>query len=703
VAKVRAGARPTASAAGPVTAPSVAPASAVDADIHAFEQQLAVLRATRWSRQKKLKVFLATAVLFLAVGSLWISWTFLPVLLAVIALHEGGHFLAMKLTGYSNLSVFFLPGLGGLASGEKASAGPWEKLFVSLAGPVPGILLALAGLMAQAAGVFEPAPWFQEFLLVCLFINYLNLLPITPLDGGRVVEALLFARMPVARFLFAAVGVAAFAAFGVGTGDNVILVVALLLAFALPHQWRVMRLDRAIPRLPGETVDERGAVERLFRAMQQPRFARWPFQTRAAAATTLLPELQGRRARAVECAGGIAIYAACLMAPLAAATIAVPHFLGFAALAYSGYGIVRDDVDAEPAGSPQAPARDWYAEAARVDSLPEAQRLEVLLGAAAHAQDIDEGEKAKELLEAAWRIAQQRPPQDPARARTLLALGRNSETPDQRQRWLRQLVDEMQSTGERGSLLLLAEAKERLAWEDGLPESGRTALLRDVVAHRELALPADSHELLGARRALAGALDKEGQPQQAEALLRQSIDSLALPLPADRSVKALQRRVLHLDAYVELAWFLTAHARPQEAAAVLEPALALVPARVSRSWDQPNRQAREAQLWAHLAYAEPQRVKESWQRYEESRKSIGGSAGPLLQHELDRLVVAGVAREEGWKQEAEGQIRKALKTRSGGFVRTRLCGQQEAPDSWRARQREARTAAARAAGVCAST
>ncbi|HSH92248.1 MAG TPA: site-2 protease family protein, partial [Ramlibacter sp.] len=248
----------------------------VEADVEAFQHQQAMLRTTRWSSGKKWKVFLLTAALFLGVGSLWISVTFLPILLVVIGLHEGGHYLAMKISGYRNLSVFFVPGLGGLAMGEKASASPWEKLFVYLAGPMPGIALAVAGLIGQALGAFQPPSWFQEFLIACLIINYLNLLPITPLDGGRIVETFLFARLPVARFIFAALGVAAFAAVGFSTGDKVMLVLAVLVGLSLPHQWRVMRVDRAITRNGSEALDERTAIERVFTALQHPRFAGWP-------------------------------------------------------------------------------------------------------------------------------------------------------------------------------------------------------------------------------------------------------------------------------------------------------------------------------------------------------------------------------------------------------------------------------------------
>ena len=564
VAKVR----PLSAKAAPAPVPSgagagAAPLQGVEADIEAFHQQLAMQRASRLSGQKKVKAFVVTALLFVGVGSLWISWSFLPILLAVIGLHEGGHYLAMKISGYRNLSVFFVPGLGGAAVGEKASASPWEKLFVYLAGPMPGIVLAVAGLIGQLTGTFQPPAWFQEFLIACLIINYLNLLPITPLDGGRVVETFLFARLPVARFLFAVVGLAAFVAYGLSADDRVILVVAVFLALGLPHQWRVMRVDRAIARHGAETLDERGAIERVFTALQQPKFAGWPFATRAAAATALLPELQGRRAGALEAVGGIAIYLACLLVPPVAALVAVPQFAALGGAVMSGFSAVPDDVDQEPAPAIPAP-RDWYAEAAQVQSLPESQRLAVLLGAANFAVGQDEEEKAKGFLKSAWEIAEKRPAQDYERASTLMAMARGHKDAALQRQWLTQVAADLEGLQDKQSLLLLADAKEQLSWEGSSAE--RIAVMRQVVVHREAALAEGAHELTGARLSLALMLEVEGLAAEAEALLRRNVEGVPVPTSTDRSVQALARRTQRTQAQVDLAWLLNTRGRPQEPA-----------------------------------------------------------------------------------------------------------------------------------------
>lgn len=668
------------------------PASAIEADIDAFNRQLAVQRSLGGSRQKKIKVFLVTAVLFLAVGSLWISWTLLPSLLVVIALHEGGHYLAMKLSGYRHLSVYFVPGLGGLATGEKASAGPWEKLFVYLAGPIPGICLAGAGLIAQYAGVFQPAPWLREFLVLCFVVNYLNLLPITPLDGGRVVETFLFARWPVARFLFALLGVAAFLAFGFGYDDKVMLVIAILVGLSLPHQYRVMRVDRAIERNGPDILDESGAVERVFTALQLPKFARWPFSKRAAAATALLPELQGRRAGVPEAAGGLTIYLACLAVPLvvmaliAQGTVAEP---GKAA---------ADDVEPTAARPrTQAPMPDWYAQAAQVQSLPQEQRLAVLLGAADRADEEKDIGKREGFLRQAWELAQQRPAHDHDRALTMFALAQDEEQGDLRRKWYRQILTGLAGMRDKPSLLLLADASERLSWD---VESGeRVALQRQALAHRQQALESGDYALVAARRSLAQALDNEGAHDEAEALLRQNVESISVAAPTDRTRDALSLRTRRTGLQVELAWFLGAHGKPKEANDVLQAASAGVPRKITVSWVHPNRRLREASLWATLQRHDVEAVKAAWQRYEDSMRV--GSRAFLASYQLDRLVVAGAIADEAMKKEALDGIAQAFSDGKLKKYRADLCAGRESSQYWRERQWEGRVQAATIAGLCA--
>ena len=91
-----------------------------------FRYQKAVQRGLGMAHNRH-RSFWITAALFLAAGAVLFSWDMAWMLLVVIAVHEGGHWLAMRWAGYQRQSVFFIPGLGGMATGEKADATPLQK------------------------------------------------------------------------------------------------------------------------------------------------------------------------------------------------------------------------------------------------------------------------------------------------------------------------------------------------------------------------------------------------------------------------------------------------------------------------------------------------------------------------------------------------------------------------------------------------
>lgn len=111
------------------------------------------------------------------------------VVVGVLAFHELGHLVAMKLLGYENVSVFFVPFMGAAVSGRARTPGGWKAGVVSLAGPVPGILVAALILAAN-----PPVPLARVVVVTLVYVNALNLLPFVPLDGGRVMNTILFSR-----------------------------------------------------------------------------------------------------------------------------------------------------------------------------------------------------------------------------------------------------------------------------------------------------------------------------------------------------------------------------------------------------------------------------------------------------------------------------------------------------------------------------
>jgi hypothetical protein len=71
------------------------------------------------------------------------SWTGVLILVPVLAIHELGHYVAMRGFGYRNLRMFFIPLFGATVSGQHYDIAGWKKALLALAGPLPRILIGV--------------------------------------------------------------------------------------------------------------------------------------------------------------------------------------------------------------------------------------------------------------------------------------------------------------------------------------------------------------------------------------------------------------------------------------------------------------------------------------------------------------------------------------------------------------------------------
>ncbi|MBX7077864.1 MAG: site-2 protease family protein [Nannocystaceae bacterium] len=132
-------------------------------------------------------------------------------LFTIVVLHELGHALAARRYGIVTRDITLLP-IGGVASMERLPEDPRQELVVAFAGPAVNVVLALVfGALALAlglplsAGPLAPgaAPLGQGMVVQLFWVNVslavFNLLPAFPMDGGRVLRALLSLRLGRAR------------------------------------------------------------------------------------------------------------------------------------------------------------------------------------------------------------------------------------------------------------------------------------------------------------------------------------------------------------------------------------------------------------------------------------------------------------------------------------------------------------------------
>jgi Zn-dependent protease len=151
-------------------------------------------------------------------------------LIYLLFIHEMGHVLEAKRQGLPVSSPVFIPFLGALITLKQMPHNAWREAKLAIAGPLLGSAGALALYLAGVAWDSRPlkALAFLGFLL-----NLFNLLPVIPLDGGRIVSAL-HPALWVLGFL-ALVGL-------VVVMPNPILI--LILIFAAMELWRRWQMRR---------------------------------------------------------------------------------------------------------------------------------------------------------------------------------------------------------------------------------------------------------------------------------------------------------------------------------------------------------------------------------------------------------------------------------------------------------------------------
>lgn len=145
-------------------------------------------------------------------------------LFVCVILHELGHALTAKRYNIKTKSITLLP-IGGLAQLEKMPENPLQELWVAIAGPLVNVVIAaiiylmlsLTGTLPDLSGTQEVVSlqeigfWFQLFLANTILVIF-NLIPAFPMDGGRVLRALLAFRMDRAKATRIAAGVGQFLA-----------------------------------------------------------------------------------------------------------------------------------------------------------------------------------------------------------------------------------------------------------------------------------------------------------------------------------------------------------------------------------------------------------------------------------------------------------------------------------------------------------
>jgi stage IV sporulation protein FB len=130
-------------------------------------------------------------LLYLVAGYFFFpDYKILLLITAVVMIHELGHFIAMKVFGYNDVGIFFIPLLGAYVSGAKREVSQLQSAIILLAGPLPGIIIGIVFLLLSKnnPGLNIAGISFLQVGLIFMILNLLNLLPVYPLDGGQLLN-----------------------------------------------------------------------------------------------------------------------------------------------------------------------------------------------------------------------------------------------------------------------------------------------------------------------------------------------------------------------------------------------------------------------------------------------------------------------------------------------------------------------------------
>jgi Zn-dependent protease/CBS domain-containing protein len=177
---------------------------------------------------------------------------------ACVVLHEFGHALAARRYGIETPRITLLP-IGGVAELERMPEKPSEEIVVALAGPLVNVVIAAILILFLGANVDPQALSSMEdprigfvarLAAVNVWLVLFNLIPAFPMDGGRVLRALLAMRYPRVRATEIAGAIGQVAAFGFGflglvSGNVLLIFVAIFVYLAATAETQAIGLQDA--------------------------------------------------------------------------------------------------------------------------------------------------------------------------------------------------------------------------------------------------------------------------------------------------------------------------------------------------------------------------------------------------------------------------------------------------------------------------
>ncbi len=197
----------------------------------------------------------------------------------IVVLHELGHSIAALRYNIPVKQIVLLP-IGGVAQLKEIPEDPGKELVIAAAGPLVNLLLAillflLAPILGQtinissflgfnsALGVLSFSSIFGYVFTTNLFIGLFNLIPAFPMDGGRILRAILASRLPYVRATSVAVAIGQILSWGFGligflNGNFFLIILAIFIYTGAGQEGKMVQVKSVLGDLRVEQAYSRG-------------------------------------------------------------------------------------------------------------------------------------------------------------------------------------------------------------------------------------------------------------------------------------------------------------------------------------------------------------------------------------------------------------------------------------------------------------
>lgn len=156
------------------------------------------------------------------------TWQFALVLMISLFVHENGHVWMMKRCGMVVKGIYFIPFFGAAAVSDGEFPSPKDEANIAIMGPIWGLILAGFTVLIYE---YTDNAFFGAVAGWMAMMNLFNLLPISPLDGGRIMKSIAFSISSRTGLVFMISGIAIFVFLTFWTG--ILLFCALLVIACL--------------------------------------------------------------------------------------------------------------------------------------------------------------------------------------------------------------------------------------------------------------------------------------------------------------------------------------------------------------------------------------------------------------------------------------------------------------------------------------